>query len=933
VASEDGVWWQSPSDPTRYPQKESCPHCLNQYSAPGYCGLTQDGSKEYTVPKDSRGAPIESPPLQATLTAGETTTISFALTAHHKGHVELGVCCDAQPSQACFDSHPLTFQGDLLYGAPVDAAHPGRGYIAPRAMGNPNIGDGESPGGMGTGEYGNAMDFQMRFRLPADVSGERCLIQWRYITGNSCEMPGYDGVAWPSQSWRNAGVGTCSLPLSADGSGAPERFWNCADVKVLPSGSGPAPGPNPVPVVPVPVVPVVPVDPTPADPAPGDPAPGSDLPEVGPWAGCGGESTAGCGQDVACFSCRPNGSQSFACGRQSQWYWQCTPGTSSAPAPAPAPAPAVPVPVPAVPTTPAPAPGGGGSKAPWAACGGLSTAGCKRDSNCFSCRPNGSQSFGCTRQSEWYWQCAPGTGTAPAPGTGPTPGTPATPGPSPEPPVAGGGRLEDILSEADFDSLFPHRSDQDCLQDKQADGTPTPGGFYEYAALKAAAAYFPGFVDEGTTEQRKRELAAFLAQISHETTGGWAGAPDGAQAWGLCWKEERNCETGGCTNYCSPGDPCTANGEPVPCPCAAGKTYHGRGPMQLSWNYNYAPAGAALGPLVGDPGLDLLANPEKITSDPKLAFATAIYFWMTPRENKPSCHDVMVDKWEPTAADIDGNRLPGFGVTTNIINGGLECNIPGNAAVEDRVKYYERYSGILGVSPGQNLYCGDQRPFGQDASFALASSSYKSASGGGAAAGVVRVDKKGRTCSDLGKKACKRKRWCKFSTTTQTCEGGASDPVAATSTQITGTTAVKVDRKGRTCADFGKRKCNRKSWCAYDVTSRTCQDTGAGGDSDVAAATAGVRTDRKGRTCADFGKRKCNRKSWCAYDFTNMTCQDTGAGGDSEVAAAAAGVRVTDRKGRTCADYGKGRCQKRKRCFFNSASGACEDKNQSYLRG
>merc|ERR1719174_822901 len=246
--------------------------------------------------------------------------------------------------------------------------------------------------------------------------------------------------------------------------------------------------------------------------------------------------------------------------------------------------------------------------------------------------------------------------------------------------------------------------------------------------------------------------------------------------------------------------------------------------MQLSWNYNYAPAGVALRPVVNDPNLDLLA-----ASDPKLAFATAIYFWMTPRENKPSCHDVMVDKWQPTAADIDGNRLPGFGVTTNIINGGLECNIPGNVAVEDRVKYYERYSGILGVSPGQNLYCGDQRPFGQDASFALASSSYKSASGGEAAAGVVRVDKKGRTCSDLGKKACKRKRWCKFSTTTQTCEGGASDPVAATSTQLTGTTAVKVDRKGRTCADFGKRKCNRKSWCAYDVTSRTCQDTGACG--------------------------------------------------------------------------------------------------------
>merc|ERR1719375_577337 len=124
---------------------------------------------------------------------------------------------------------------------------------------------------------------------------------------------------------------------------------------------------------------------------------------------------------------------------------------------------------------------------------------------------------------------------------------------------------------------------------------------------------------------------------------------------------------------------------------------------------------------------------------------------MTPRENKPSCHDVMVDKWEPTSADIRGNRLPGFGVTTNIINGGLECNRPGNAAVEDRVKYYERYAEILGVSPGPNLYCGDQRPFGQDASFAL------SKSGGGASAGVVRVDKKGRTCSTWGRRRARRR--------------------------------------------------------------------------------------------------------------------------------------------------------------------------------
>merc|ERR1719152_885926 len=103
-----------------------------------------------------------------------------------------------------------------------------------------------------------------------------------------------------------------------------------------------------------------------------------------------------------------------------------------------------------------------------------------------------------------------------------------------------------------FDELFPHRSNAACKQDKRPDGSTIPGGFYEYAALEAAASYFPGFLTEGTLEQRKRELAAFLGQISHETTGGGSTAPGGAQAWGLCWKEEVGCEGGQCTLRCAP---------------------------------------------------------------------------------------------------------------------------------------------------------------------------------------------------------------------------------------------------------------------------------------------------------------------------------------------------------------------------------------------
>ncbi|MGR9712597.1 chitinase, partial [Escherichia coli] len=48
-------------------------------------------------------------------------------------------------------------------------------------------------------------------------------------------------------------------------------------------------------------------------------------------------------------------------------------------------------------------------------------------------------------------------------------------------------------------------------------------------------------------------------------------------------------------------------------PCAPGKGYFGRGPIQLSWNYNYGACGQSL-------SLDLLRQPELVGSNPKVAF-------------------------------------------------------------------------------------------------------------------------------------------------------------------------------------------------------------------------------------------------------------------------------------------------------------------------
>ena len=86
---------------------------------------------------------------------------------------------------------------------------------------------------------------------------------------------------------------------------------------------------------------------------------------------------------------------------------------------------------------------------------------------------------------------------------------------------------------------------------------------------------------------------------------------------------------------------------------------------------------------------------------------------MTPQANKPSSHDVIVGSWTPSDADRTANRVPGYGVITNIINGGLECGKGQDTRVEDRIGFYKRYCDILGVNYGDNLDCYNQIPFNQ----------------------------------------------------------------------------------------------------------------------------------------------------------------------------------------------------------------------------
>jgi chitinase len=136
----------------------------------------------------------------------------------------------------------------------------------------------------------------------------------------------------------------------------------------------------------------------------------------------------------------------------------------------------------------------------------------------------------------------------------------------------------------------------------------------------------------------------------------------------FCYINEIN---GPSKDYCDPTN--------TEFPCAAGKGYYGRGPLQISWNYNYGPAGQSI-------GFDGVNDPDAVARSPVVAFQAALWYWMN------SVHDIIVSG-------------QGFGATIRAINGALECNGKNPNAVNDRVAFYKQFCQQFGVDPGTALTC------------------------------------------------------------------------------------------------------------------------------------------------------------------------------------------------------------------------------------
>ncbi|MCF3118711.1 chitinase [Streptomyces arenae] len=203
-----------------------------------------------------------------------------------------------------------------------------------------------------------------------------------------------------------------------------------------------------------------------------------------------------------------------------------------------------------------------------------------------------------------------------------------------------------VVSEAQFNQMFPSRNP-----------------FYTYKGLTDALKSYPAFANTGSDTVKRQEAAAFLANVSHETGG-------------LKYVVEQN--QSNYPHYCD-------KTQPYGCP-AGQAAYYGRGPIQLSWNFNYKAAGDAL-------GIDLLNNPYLVEQNPAIAWQTGLWYWNTQKgPGTMTPHNAMVNG-------------AGFGETIRAINGTLECNGGNPAQVQSRIDRYKSFTQILGTTPGSNLSC------------------------------------------------------------------------------------------------------------------------------------------------------------------------------------------------------------------------------------
>lgn len=269
-------------------------------------------------------------------------------------------------------------------------------------------------------------------------------------------------------------------------------------------------------------------------------------------------------------------------------------------------------------------------------------------------------------------------------------------------------RIENIISADDWEYLFPKRSPE-----------------YTYRHFLQATGKFPSFCatyNDGRDSDAicKKALATMFAHFTQETgghTSHWD-VPEWRQGLvhvrEMGWDENMR---GGYNGECNPN---VWQGQTWPCGTFENgdfKSYFGRGAKQLSYNYNYGPFSEAMFGSVRP----LLDNPD-LVADTWLNLASAVFFFTYPQTPKPSMLHVIDGAWKPNDRDKENGLQPGFGVTTQIINGGVECGGSVEVAQSlNRIDYYKNYANYLGVEVPDTeiLGCKGMKSFDADGAGAV----------------------------------------------------------------------------------------------------------------------------------------------------------------------------------------------------------------------
>ena len=269
-------------------------------------------------------------------------------------------------------------------------------------------------------------------------------------------------------------------------------------------------------------------------------------------------------------------------------------------------------------------------------------------------------------------------------------------------------RVEGIVKASDWEYLFPMRA-----------------ASYTYSNFLKAVGKFPALCktyNDGRDSDAicRKELATMFAHFAQETGGHESWRPEAEWRQALVHVREMGWTEGQKGGYNGECNPEIWQGQTWPC----GKdkdgdfvSYFGRGAKQLSYNYNYGPFSEAMFGTVRT----LLDKPE-LVADTWLNLASAIFFFAYPQPPKPSMLQVIDGTWQPNDRDKANGLVPGFGVTTQIINGGVECGGPTEIAQsENRIKYYKEFANYLKVPVPANevLGCANMKQFDEGGAGAL----------------------------------------------------------------------------------------------------------------------------------------------------------------------------------------------------------------------